>query len=157
MPLDPLSALGGAVLWEVGKQVFGAALKRRVDSADAKRKMIRDDLSLATAQISACIDAAVNYFTGNSPDVERRERSAAVRRTLRELASKLHQINLGLETIGAGALDPQLMIRFRQAATMHLDEADPRSLLEDDPLLSSVFRAGHHLQAALTRRRFEAT
>jgi hypothetical protein len=155
--LDWLSAGVGAAIWELGKQAVGTFLKRKADSKDAKRKMVREDLERATALISDCVDAAVAYFTSTLMSSSRSTLAADVRRAVRELANKVHQVNLGLEALDAQPLDQHLMIRFRQAATMPLDDASHLPVAEDSALLGSVFRASHHFTAALTKQRFALT
>jgi len=160
--LDPWSVGLGAAAWDVIKRLGGPIIKglvkRKSDEAEAKRRLLRDAITECMKLTSVSAAAGIAYFVETERGSEaRRTRGSEVRKNLRELATKFHQINLGFEHNGQGHFDQSLLISFRQAVTMRLDDANLDRLSDDDPIVTAIYRSSHHLQIELTKRLYAST
>lgn len=152
-----VSGVIGAVLWEVGKQVFGAIIKRRGDRVEGKRKLVRDDIATANERVTECLRDAVDYFSLLDGDARKAELARAVRHSMQTLSHEIRAINEGLGRLQLGGVESSLLISFRRAVTMQLDSVGLQPLPPDDPVVSAMYRAAHHLQLAFAKLRYDAT
>jgi len=153
-----LEVFKGAVwiaVWEAVKVASGAVLKRKTDKSDNTRHMVRGDLSLAIDRANECLEVARQYFTTDSDDESRRTLGHSIRHKMHVLSTNLNSTAVGLRKLGGDEVDVNLIVRFRQALTMHLDSAHWKKLDEDSTELNAMYRAGHLLALAVMKLKYE--
>lgn len=157
LPEHLTSGAIGIALWEAVKHVTGAAIKRRTERAESKKKVLREDVGSAAAKVSACLDLAIEYYTTECSPARRIELATGIRHTTQTLAHLINGVNVGLRETGEIALASGLLISFRKATSLQLDVAGLQPVSADDPAVAAMYRAGMRLLAALTELKYQAT
>jgi len=159
VPFDLSSATLGAVFGVVATEALKHVVKRHGDRAEGRRKLLRDALSDCAKLTTEATNAAVEYFQETDPASDARKlKGAAVKRHLRDLGTKIQQIDVGLVSNGRHERFPAgLMIKFRQAVTMSMDSANTARLSADDPVITAILRASLNIQTATTTLQYKMT
>jgi hypothetical protein len=152
-----ITAIAAIAVWEVGKIILPALLKRRGDQIDAKRRLLREDLDKVQEQVPACLEVALVCFAPDTDDAKRGESARTLRHKVQTLGIALNRVNIGLEVLAIDNLDDSFLISFRRALTMHLDQKPPIAMGSDDPRVTAMYRAGHHLSMSLTKVKYRVT
>lgn len=159
--MDPktltLAAIFGAIIWEIFKQLVASVLKRFHESADSKRKMLRQDLECIVGIVCDINEASVNYFLSEFDSDVCKALSKQIRVKAKTAGLKLYAVNVQLVELHLSSIEIRLWTVFKAAASKDLDVTRTTVWADDDSRLTEIFKAAHHLHAALNRARYSAT
>jgi hypothetical protein len=144
----------GAIGWEIFKQIVSAISKRVQESADSKRKMLREDIQCLAEIVCDINEAAVNYFLSEFTSDTAKDLSKQIRAKAKTAGLKLHAVKAQLSASSLQNVEIQLWIAFKAAASKHLDVARTDVWKDDDPRLAEIYRAANYLHAALNKARY---
>lgn len=159
--MDPktltLGAIFGAIIWEIFKQLVSSISKRFQESADSKRKMLRQDLECIVGIVCDINEASVNYFLSEFDSKECKDLSKQIRAKAKTAGLKLYAVNDQLAESGLSSIQIRLWTAFKAAASKDLDVSRATVWSDDDSRLAEIYKAAHHLHAALNRARYSTT
>lgn len=150
-----LGTLVGAVLTEGGKQLFGAAVKRRSERAEARRKLVRDDVVALQARVDPLLKLALKYY--GQPSESGKQDSQQLKTELKAFAGAWDVLNRRLAQFELTQLPVGVLVRFRKALTVQLDVRRDAALAADDPIIAGIQTASIGVIDALSEAKYRHT
>lgn len=145
----------GAIAGAIAKAALEALVKRRAEKQESRRKAVREEISGALQKVSTCLDVAAKYYAVDSPS-ERAKLSRELRHATRTLGMQFNQVNLGLAALDLRPIHSELMVAFRRALTLHLDDAALPACDPQHQIVVDIYMRAYELQSALSGLRFDA-
>jgi citrate lyase gamma subunit len=147
----------GALLWEVIKQAVAYFSKRKIDSQDSKRKMLREDIEKIIGLICEIHETSISYYATEFDTDAARDLSKQIKAKTKTVGMKLTAVNTQLSDLDKGGLDIVLWTRFKTASAQHLDVKRTDIWNDDDPRLTEIYKAAHHMHSSLNKIRYANT
>lgn len=159
--MDPatitLSAILGALAWELGKQVISAVAKRTQDTKESTRKMLREDIEYLVGLVCEINEASLNYYATEFGTEKATDLSKKIKAKSKTAGMKLAAVNTQLAAASKETVDVRLWTSFKSAAAKHLDVTRAGIWPDDDPRLGEIYRAAHHVHNSLNKVRYSNT
>lgn len=149
-----LSAIGGAAIWEIVKQLISAAAKRVQDSQESKRKMLREDIENVVKLVCEILESSTGYYATQFGSEKAQELSRQIKAKSKTAGMKLAALNAQLSESKKTDVDVTLWTRFKSATTQHLDVRRTEIWHDDDPRLAEIYKAANHLHSSLSKARY---
>lgn len=151
-----IGTVGGLLLSKAVESFVDSVRERSSDKSSARRQMLREDLQAACEAVSNCIVAVQACFVAVQGSPERRDLAAKALLEVGALGRKINAINAACDECGYGRIASALVIDFRRAATMRLEDASLGFVRDSDPAFAEILLTGHRLTQALTQARYRA-
>lgn len=159
--MDPktisLSAILGALAWELVRQVISAVTKRTQDSKESTRKMLREDIEYVVGLICEIHEASVRYYATEFGTEKAGDLSKQIKAKSKTAGMKLAAVNTQLAASRNEVVDVRLWTSFKSAAAKHLDVTRAGVWPDDDPRLGEIYRAAHYVHNSLNKARYSNT
>lgn len=149
-----LGAIFGTIAWELGKHVFSHFFKRHSDAADAKRKMLRDDIENVAKLACDLNEAATSYYALPFDSEKAQELSRQIKAKIKTAGMKLHAVSVQLSELNKPKIDVSHWTAYKRAATAHLDVKRSGAWSDADPRLKEIHRCAHYFLISLNSARY---
>ncbi|MDP3655167.1 MAG: hypothetical protein Q8R67_26205 [Rhodoferax sp.] len=149
-----LGAIFGTIAWEIGKQIFSHFFKRHSDAADAKRKMLRDDIEGVAKLACDLNETATSYYALPYDSDKAQELSRQIKAKIKTAGMKLHAVSVQLSELNKPKIEVHYWTAYKQAATAHLDVKRSGVWPDDDSRLREIHRCAHYFHISLNTARY---
>ena len=149
-----ISAILGALAWEVVKQVISAVAKRTQDSKELKRKMLREDIEYVAKLVCEILEASIGYYATVYGTEKAGDLSRQIKAKSKTAGMKLAAINFQLTESKKETVELSLWTSFKSASAKHLDVTRHETWHDDDPRLAEIYKTAHHVHSSLNKARY---
>lgn len=156
--MDPktisISAILGALTWEIVRQVISAIAKRTQDRKELTRKMLREDIEYVTKLVCEILEASVSYYATAYGTEKSGDLSRQIKAKSKTAGMKLAAVNFQLTESIKETVEISLWTSFKSASAKHLDVTRDETWHDDDPRLAEIYKTAHHVHSSLNKARY---
>lgn len=145
-----MSAIVGAALWEVGKQVVGQVIKSSSERSGNLKKSACGGCDRIRTGVDDVVRKAEKYLcSAELPSGQRQDLSRDIKSDLKRVAADFGEVNATIATVKIQPLPTFYWVNFRRAATWDLDSAQFVTKSYDSDEIRTLHRTADNLKSAV--------
>ena len=156
MDLKTVTFVGmlGALLWELLKQLISAFTKRRQESQELIRKMLRQDIELVIGLVCEILETSISYYSTEFSSENARNLSTQIKAKSKTVGLKLNAVNIQLIQVGNEGIEVRLWTLFKSKTGEYLDVTRAEIWSSDDARFVEIYKSAHHMHISLNKARY---